>query len=121
MTSRKMRSRAAAALVLISAVTVLVACGSARRSEPIAGPMNISDASVLRGRAVFDAHCFSCHTGGAGGMGPALNDKPLPKTLVRFQVRHGLGTMPAFSEKEISERELDDLVNYVVALRRHGS
>jgi hypothetical protein len=34
------------------------------------------------------------------------------------QVRHGLGTMPAFSEREISDGELDDLVAYVKALRK---
>jgi mono/diheme cytochrome c family protein len=37
--------------------------------------------------------------------------------LIRFQVRHGLGAMPAFSEKEIGDRELDDLVAYLKALR----
>lgn len=107
----------AAALLLAVAVT---ACNSGRRGEPIAGPMDLSDASVLRGRAVFDAHCYKCHLQGEGGMSPIINNKPLPKFLMRFQVRHGLGAMPAFSDKEISDPELEDLLNYLVALRHHG-
>jgi mono/diheme cytochrome c family protein len=53
-------------------------------------------------------------------MGPSINDKPLPKFLMRFQIRHGLGVMPAFSDKQISDSELNDIVNYLTALRHHG-
>jgi hypothetical protein len=28
--------------------------------------------------------------------------------------------MPAFPESEIGDRELEDLMNYIVALRHHG-
>jgi mono/diheme cytochrome c family protein len=105
---------------LLTAGAILVACGSARRSEPIAGLMKLADASVQRGQALFDAHCYKCHTQGEGGMGPIINDKSLPKFLMRFQVRHGLGTMPSFSEKEISDGELEDILNYLVALRHRG-
>jgi mono/diheme cytochrome c family protein len=97
-----------------------VACGSARRGEPIAGRMDLYEVSLQRGQAVFDAHCYKCHTKGEGGMSPAINDKPLPKFLMRLQVRHGLGAMPGFSRDEIGDRELDDLLDYLVALRRHG-
>jgi mono/diheme cytochrome c family protein len=34
-----------------------------------------------------------------------------------FQVRNGLGAMPAFSEDEISPHELDDIVAYMKARR----
>jgi mono/diheme cytochrome c family protein len=66
-------------------------------------------------------HCQKCHPGGEAGLGPALNDKPLPVFLMRFQVRKGLGAMPAFPESRISGDELDDLLKYVVAFRRHGT
>ena len=39
---------------------------------------------------------------------------------MRFQVRAGLGAMPSFSEEQISDAELEDLLDYIVALRRHG-
>ena len=53
-------------------------------------------------------------------MGPALNDKPLPRFLIHLQVRNGLGTMPSFSPDEIDDGELHDLIAYLKALRRHG-
>jgi hypothetical protein len=48
----------------------------------------------------------------------AINNKPIPGWLMQFRVRHGLGSMPGFSERGISERELDELVAYILALRR---
>lgn len=50
-------------------------------------------------------------------MSPALNNKPLPKFVVRYQVRLGGGTMPAFSREQLSDKDLDSLVDYVAYLR----
>lgn len=108
------------ACTMLVAILALAACGSPRRGEPVAGPMKLQDESIRRGKLLFDTHCYKCHAQGEGGMAPAINDKPLPRFLMRFQTRHGLGTMPAFSEKEISDRELEDILNYLVALRQHG-
>jgi mono/diheme cytochrome c family protein len=63
--------------------------------------------------------CNKCHPGGEAGLGPALNNKPLPKFLMHLQVRKGLGAMPSFSEKKIPDGDLDDLLEYVKALRKH--
>jgi mono/diheme cytochrome c family protein len=97
-----------------------VACGSARRGEPIAGPVALERDSLRRGERVFMRQCQPCHPGGEGGLGPALNNKPLPRFLLRTQIRQGLGAMPAFPSDRIDDRALEDLVDYVVALRRHG-
>lgn len=104
-------------LLLYFALLLPSGCGSARRSEPIAPPLEIRSESVLQGQTVFMEYCHQCHPGGEAGLGPALNNKPLPGWMIRFQVRRGLGAMPAFSEKEIGDRELDDLVAYLKALR----
>jgi mono/diheme cytochrome c family protein len=96
---------------------VSVACGSARRREPLATPAAL-DQRAERGRTVFMANCYQCHPGGEAGLGPAINDKPLPEFLKKFQVRHGLGTMPSFSKQRISDEQLDDLMEYLNALRR---
>ena len=111
-----------AALLGLGAAAWGGGCGTARRSEPIAGPLQLAsdaprDQAVLRGRAVFAAHCYQCHPAGEAGLGPALNDKPLPGFAIRTQVRQGLGAMPAFGEQEISADQLDDLVSYLFALR----
>ena len=107
------------ALLLTFLLFVAGACGSARRSEPLRGALPIDDTELALGQRSFDANCSQCHPGGEGGLGPAINNKPLPGFLIRFQVRNGLGAMPAFGEREIPDRELDAMVKYLHTLRRH--
>lgn len=109
-------------LVILLAVTGLFlhACGSPRRGEPVGVVPVLDSPRELRGQQVFMRHCTQCHNGGAGSLGPALNDKPLPAFAIRLQVRRGLGAMPGFSTDKISDAELDDLVAYLRALRQAG-
>ena len=104
---------------LLCSVFISSGC-SARRGEPIAGPMRITSDTVAQGRKIFMAKCHQCHPGGDAGLGPALNNKPVPKFLIRFQVRQGFGAMPAFSERDITDEELENLLVYIKALRAHG-
>lgn len=115
---RAFRGLRTAAVIL--PLLVLVACGSARRGPPVQPPMEIAGAEDARGRAVFMHYCNGCHPRGEAGLGPGLNDKPLPGFLIKFQVRNGLGAMPAFSDYIISSEDLDDLVRYLIALRHHN-
>jgi mono/diheme cytochrome c family protein len=105
--------------LLIAAVLASLLGCSARRGEPVVGPIAL-DEHLKRGQQLFDQHCYKCHTKGEGGMGPIINDKPLPKFLMRTQVRVGMGTMPNFSKNQISDDELDAILDYLVALRRAG-
>jgi mono/diheme cytochrome c family protein len=107
-------------IIAMAAVVALVAGCSARRSEPLVGALEDSSAAVTRGRQVFMASCHACHPGGEAGLAPAINNKPLPGFMIKTQVRLGVGAMPAFSRDEITAEELDDLVTYLKALRRHG-
>ena len=108
-------------LVLLCAAAVLVSgCRSARREEPIAGPLQSVSSDVMRGRAVFMRKCHMCHPEGNGGLGPSLNDKPLPGFAIRTQVRHGFGAMPRFEDDTLSDEDLDRVVAYLKALRKHG-
>lgn len=91
-------------------------CGTARRSEPIIGPVAL-DAELRRGREAFMQHCNECHPGGESGLGPAINNKSLPEALIKFQARHGLGAMPVITEHHLSDEELDAVAAYLVALR----
>ena len=103
------------ALLLVGMIT---ACGTARRGAPLTGEHTPPTPEIALGQRVFDASCHQCHVGGTQALGLALNDKPLPGWLIRFQVRRGLGAMPSFSEEEISDEELDASVSYMVWLRR---
>lgn len=106
------------------AFTILASCGTARRSEPLMGPMNITNEKVMRGEIVFNANCNKCHPGGEAGVGPAINNVYLPAPLLKFRVRSkafvlGLGKMPSFKKKEITKQDLDALVAYLKKLRRN--
>jgi mono/diheme cytochrome c family protein len=105
--------------IMVLASTVLAAACSARRGEPLYGPLPISSAEVANGQKVFMRECHQCHPGGEAGLGPAINNKPLPGFLMAFQVRRGFGAMPAFSEGEISSQELDDLIQFLKEIRNH--
>lgn len=90
-----------------------------RRSEPVRGPLSVDDQAVHDGQIVYMAHCQKCHPIGESGLGPALNSNPAPKFIKKFQVRHGLGMMPAFSQEHISDQDLQDVVQYLAALKRN--
>jgi mono/diheme cytochrome c family protein len=108
------------AMILVALVLITVGCRSVRRGEPIQGALDTTDPAVARGQKIFAQHCYSCHPGGEGGLGPALNDKPFPRFLMKTQVRLGLGTMPSFDKHTLPPDELDDLMKYVLAQRRHN-
>lgn len=117
MTAAKSAPRAALVLGLLAALA-LAGCAAKRRGEPVMGQPVASSASLERGRTAFEQHCYKCHTQGEGGMGPIINDKPLPRFLMRLQVRHGLGAMPAFPPERLSDEDLEAVLDYIVALRR---
>ena len=101
----------------LSATVLFIGCGPERRDEPLTEPLTNDDPRVALGHRVYSQHCHQCHPGGAAGLAPAINDKPLPVTLIRAQIRQGHGTMPKFSEAEISDEEVDGIARYLKALR----
>jgi mono/diheme cytochrome c family protein len=104
--------------LLSGAIIFQSGCRSARRGEPLVVGSLSKDPALERGRIAFAHHCYMCHPGGEGGLGPALNNKPLPRFLMKTQVRLGLGAMPKFSRHSLPADELDDLMRYVLAQRR---
>lgn len=102
---------------LLTVLTLsLIGCGTARRGEPFAPPP-VLDGKEERGQVLFFRHCSQCHPEGEGGLGPALNNKPLPPFAIRTQVRTGVGAMPSFSKAHLSDEELDAIVAFMLALR----
>lgn len=105
-------------MLALAACVATVACGSARRSAALGASPVPATAEVLRGQRVFMHACHACHPGGETGLGPSLNDKPLPGFLIALQVRRGLGAMPAFSRDELPDEDLSALIEYMRARRR---
>ena len=111
------RTTAMAALALL-ALTTVTSCGSARRGAPFVGERTPPNAKLALGEQVFDRNCSQCHPGGEAGLGPSLNNKPLPQFAVHIQVRNGVGAMPRFSSAEISDAQLSAVTSYMVWLRK---
>jgi len=114
------RVRTFVAVAIASAMLVTIfstGCASSRRDALVARQVNVSNRQLEIGQRVFMAECNQCHPGGAAGLGPAINNKPIPGFVLRFQVRHGLGAMPKFGHSQISSEALSDLVLYVKTLR----
>jgi mono/diheme cytochrome c family protein len=102
--------------VAVSAL-VLASCGSSRRSVPVAGPMAFPNPEVALGERVFMRECSACHPEGEAGLAPGINNKPLPSFLIRLQIREGIGAMPSFTEREISDDEIDAVIEYLQYMR----
>jgi mono/diheme cytochrome c family protein len=101
-------------------VCLLAAACSSPASERLGSAPALAP-EERHGEQVFMRYCHACHPGGEAGLAPGIADKPLPRALMRLQVRAGLGAMPAFSEEELPAKDLDALLDYVVALRRQRS
>ena len=84
----------------------------------MAAVSTISDANALPGKDIFEKHCIDCHPYGKAGVGPNLNKRKLTAEVVRKKVRKGGLVMASFSEKRISNKELERLAEFVPTLNR---
>jgi mono/diheme cytochrome c family protein len=111
-------------IVPIIALWMVAGCGSTRREEPLVGRVvpddRPTDPALVAGERLFMANCYQCHPNGRAGVAPALNNKPAPAKAIEFQIRHGLGAMPAFDDRRISNEQLHEISGYVIALRKQG-
>ena len=111
-------NRAAFALVcLFAACALMSACGQPRRDTPYTEPVALREPDLVRGQQLFMFNCNQCHPGGAAGLAPGLNDKPLPAVAIKTQIRNGVGAMPAFDESRLIDADVDAIVKYLKSLR----
>jgi mono/diheme cytochrome c family protein len=96
---------------------MLAACGAAHRGPPVS-ELALDTELERSGQRQFMKLCHECHPHGAGGLGPAINNKPLPAPTIRLQIRQGLGAMPAFGNDELDDTEVEAIIGYLKALRR---
>jgi mono/diheme cytochrome c family protein len=100
-------------------LTFIMACAS-RRSEVIKQRAFVpANERIAHGEIMFMEKCQKCHPGGEAGLGPAISSNPAPQFIKRFQVRHGLGTMPSFKPDEISRADLRDISKYLKAWKHY--
>lgn len=109
--------RALGCTAALLALAALAACGPARRGVPFGPPHQLTE-QEQQGMQLFMAQCHHCHPGGAAGLGPAINNKPLPGAAMHLQIRKGVGTMPAFPEALLSNAQVDAIVAYLNKLQQ---
>jgi len=105
-----------AALAITLSGMLLENC-SPRKSLPIAGPVSLNDREK-EGEKIFMEHCQRCHPQGEAGLGPGIHWAP--GFAKKFQVRHGVGAMPAFGDEHISDKELNQLMEYLKAMKQNS-
>jgi mono/diheme cytochrome c family protein len=116
----KRRSRIIVLASVTLIISVITGCQpTARRPNQIPSPVLRTSPPLAEGQRVFMQQCNQCHVGGAAGLGPALNQRPFLPFVVKLQVRAGFGAMPAFSTRQISGSQLDDVVRYMKYLHDH--
>ncbi|ADU66864.1 cytochrome c class I [Desulfurispirillum indicum S5] len=93
-------------------------------SEPQAAPASNDPASIKRGKDLYDNQCAMCHgQGGGGGFATDLTIKSrykygFDRDAVFQSIREGRpGGMPS-SANLLSQRQIDDITNYVISVIR---
>lgn len=78
------------------------------------------------GSLLFLANCAACHGAGATGdsvgggqIAPSLD--PADATQIGEAIRVGPGVMPRFSERTLSEADVNSIARYLLWLRDHGN
>jgi mono/diheme cytochrome c family protein len=98
---------------LAAIAPLLYGCGAERRGQPEAPAIRPDNPREVRGERLFHRWCYQCHPGGEAGLGPAINDRPLPHGAIRLQIRKGVGAMPAFGDDLLSDRDVTAILAYL--------
>ena len=85
-------------------------------------PLVATDGDAAHGRMLFQQNCQHCHgvDGNGGAIGGATWAPSLANatvTQLAEAVRVGPGEMPQFGDRQIDQRELDDIATYVTSQR----
>ena len=116
------------ALTLIACGLVLAGCSGGKTAAPapqtVVGTIPTTPqvtGDPVAGKAVFtgSAGCTGCHTlsdaNATGTVGPNLDQKKPPLSLVVDRVTHGKGVMPAFGDSgQLTPKQIADVAAYVV-------
>jgi len=95
-----------------------------------ANPVEATEASITKGKAIFQEHCMICHGKegkGTGALAGSLDPKPADLTgrMIRmhpdgdifYKISKGRGAMPSW-EMTIPEEDRWNLVNYIRSLSK---
>jgi mono/diheme cytochrome c family protein len=124
--------RSALILIPVACGLLLAACGGRTVTpapQTVIGTVPTTptvQGDAVAGKAVFaSAGCTGCHTlkdaGATGTVGPNLDQKKPPLSLVIDRVTHGKGAMPAFGDNgSLTPNQIADVAAYVVKATSGG-
>lgn len=122
MESNKTRPVGRVGLISLLLIALLFGLRLSSCSAPkiilLAEEVEMPTKDLRQGRALFNEYCATCHPGGMGGLGLGIINKPLPGSLIRFQIRNGIGVMPAFNESMLTDEQVENISDYIVYLRK---
>lgn len=114
---------------ICAVVLLVVGCGGSAggAEEPVSGEETsggdvsayqgpIASTNVDGGKELFDTHCGDCHPDGEEDVGPSLIDHAHSPAAFRQQIREGSGRMRPFSEKRLSDDDLEAVLAYLATL-----
>jgi mono/diheme cytochrome c family protein len=116
-------------MILCMGVGALVAvgCGGGGSSKPEAessaggeaaagyeGPIASTDAA--HGKQVFATFCDDCHPDGGADVGPSLIENAHTPARIRKQIREGSGKMRPFSEKRLSNEDMESILAWLASV-----
>lgn len=107
------------AILILAPVLFSLSCKS-RKEAPYITPLENASIEVQEGKLLFHNYCNKCHPDGTAGLGPSIINKPLPDFLIRFQIRNGLGVMPAFKKEYLPDEDVKKIISYINALQDAG-
>ena len=95
-------------------------------AAPVTDNVVVAATDIYDGRTLFELHCSACHDRGPGHPGTmrlqerigeeqaALLDRDnLPAEYIKLVVREGFKLMPPFRPSELTERQLEELADYI--------
>lgn len=91
---------------------------SAPRQTLYTEPVDFPTEDLEKGKILFEEYCATCHPKAMSGLGPAIVNKPLPEFLIKFQIRNGVGVMPAFGEDILLDKEVEQIAEYLIYIRK---
>jgi (+)-pinoresinol hydroxylase len=124
---RKTQMRFALVFMCVVAPLAVRAQGQGERVPSSWTTATVSGAGQPKGYVEFQKFCSVCHGEGPGipgtlalqakykGSRPALLEKrtDLKAAFIKFCVRNGISVMPSFRKTEVSEADLDAIMEYL--------
>jgi ubiquinol-cytochrome c reductase cytochrome c subunit len=96
------------AFIFSIAMLWLVACGST-------DAVDLPTGTAATGAPLYVSNCLSCHgSDGTGGSGPDITSSSSKN--IQSAVRNGPSDMPAWTESEITDQNLADIIAYIDSL-----